>query len=333
MASEFEIIGGIARRFPTPDGVEVGIGDDAAVLESDRFDLVTTDMLVEDVHFRRDWCTAADIGWRALTASLSDIAAMGGRCGPYVANVAMTGEDEDFVDGILEGFEAAAEMAGPDAAIAPIGGDLSSSPGPTILSITLFGTSLSAGPILRSGAAPGDHIIVTGQPGRSKAGMALLDGMWTIDEADTRDDLIEAYRRPVARCGVGELLGDDVGANALIDVSDGLLADLGHIMAASGVGARLDWEALPVDETLTALPPSDDAIRRDYVLSGGEDFELLMSLNDDQWRELTRQEKGVCVHRIGRIRPEDDAVAWTGLPDGFNPTGDEGWEHFRKGSG
>jgi thiamine-monophosphate kinase len=333
MASEFEIIGTIAGRFATPDGVEVGIGDDAAVLESGRFDLVTTDMLVEDVHFRRDWCTAVDIGWRALTASLSDIAAMGGRCGPYVANVAMTGEDEDFVDGILEGFEAAADMAGPDAAIAPIGGDMSSSPGPAVLSITLLGTSLSAGPLLRNGASPGDHIVLTGQPGRSKAGMALLDGTWTIDEADTPDDLIEAYRRPVARCGVGELLGDDVGANALIDVSDGLLADLGHIMEASGVGARLDWEALPVDDSLTSLPLSDDAIRRDYVLSGGEDFELLMSLDEEQWRELSRREKGVPVHRIGRIRPEDDGIAWTDLPDGLSPASDEGWEHFRPSSG
>lgn len=333
MASEFEIIGTIAGRFATPDGVEVGIGDDAAVLESGRFDLVTTDMLVEDVHFRRDWCTAVDIGWRALTASLSDIAAMGGRCGPYVANVAMTGEEDGFVDGILDGLEAAAEMAGPEASIAPIGGDMSSSPGPAVLSITLLGESLSSGPLLRSGATPGDHIVVTGQPGRSKAGIALLDGEWTIDAGGARDELIEAYRRPVARCHVGELLGNEVGANALIDVSDGLLADLGHVMEASGVGARLEWDALPVDGPLSGLPMSGDEIRRDYVLSGGEDFELLMFLDDDQWGRLRQKDLGAQVHRIGEIRSGEGGVAWNGLPDGFEPAGDDGWEHFRPDSG
>lgn len=333
MASEFDIIDGIARRFDTPDGVSLGIGDDAAVLDDGRFNLVTTDMLVEEVHFRSDWCSQADIGWRALTASLSDIAAMGGRCGPYVASVAMTGEDQRFVDGILDGLESAAEMAGTAASTVPIGGDLTGSPGPSVVSITLLGESLANGPILRSGAIPGDHIVVTGQPGRAAAGLAILRETLELKGNLDSEPLVEAYRRPVARCNIGGVLGENVGAHSLIDVSDGLRADLGHILDASGVGARLDWQALPLDDVLAELPFTDDELRRDYVLSGGEDFELLMTLDDRQWSELKALDLDVGLHRIGSILADEGVVEWTGLPAGLEPGSSGGWDHFRQSSG
>lgn len=333
MASEFDIIDGIARRFDTPDGVSLGIGDDAAVLEDGRFNLVTTDMLVEEVHFRSDWCSPADIGWRALTASLSDIAAMGGRCGPYVANVAMTSEEQGFVDGILDGLEFAAEMAGSAASTVPIGGDLTGSPGPSVVSITLLGESLANGPILRSGAIPGDHIVVTGQPGRAAAGLAILQETLELEGGLDGEPLVDAYRRPAARCDIGGLLGETVGAHSLIDVSDGLRADLGHILDASGVGARLDWQALPLDDALAELPLTDDELRRDYVLRGGEDFELLMTLDDVQWSELKALELDVGLHRIGTVLPDEGVVEWTGLPAGIEPGSRGGWDHFRPRSG
>src|SRR5690554_1651016 len=167
MYDEFELIERIATVFPTPEGVTLGIGDDCAILDPGRFDLVTTDTLVEGVHFRRDFSSPQDIGWKALASSLSDIAAMGGGPGAFFLNLTLgPNDDKTFVDGLLEGMRQAAEALTPNGFEVSVGGgDTTSTSGPTVVTVTLLGESSPAGPVTRSGAFPGDRIIVLGEMG------------------------------------------------------------------------------------------------------------------------------------------------------------------------
>lgn len=334
MPREFDIIRQIAADSATPTGVKVGIGDDAAVLESGRFDLVTTDVIVEEVHYRRDWCSSREIGWRALAASLSDIAAMGGTPGPWVASVGIGPETDDaFATDLLEGMnEAADTLAGQFDTLGGIGGDLSSSPGPTFVSLTLLGATAEEGPLLRDGALPGDRIVVTGFPGRSAAGLTVLS-----DELDSSPDdaavltrLADAYRRPGARCALGAELGRCAIPSALIDVSDGLVADLGHIMEASEVGARLAFDRLPLHEDLAALGCSRREALKKWVLGGGEDFELLATVAPERMEQMEEAAEAVGwpVSEIGVILPADESLE---ILDGQGRRIDapsRGWEHF-----
>jgi len=164
MYAEFELIDRIAARFSSAEGVTVGIGDDGAVIDPGRFDLVTTDTMVEGVHFRRDWSSAEDIGWKLMATNLSDIAAMGG--GPGVAFLNLTlphDEQASFVDGLLEGLALAIEaLVPPSFTVSIAGGDVTSTFGPAVLTLTLMGESSPAGPVLRQGAVPGDRIVLFG---------------------------------------------------------------------------------------------------------------------------------------------------------------------------
>jgi len=202
MVAEFELIDEIRRRFPAPDDAAVGIGDDAAVL-SNRFELATTDVLVEGVHFRLDWCDPSDVAWKAVTASLSDVAAMGGRPGPYLATIAL-GPDhgDDVAYGLVEGFEERADALDEDLAVVPVGGDVSESPGPLVVSVTMYGSAAGPEPLLRDGAGEGDRIVLIGRPGRSAAGLAQLRDS-TRAEEDACVELVETYRRPGAEVRAG----------------------------------------------------------------------------------------------------------------------------------
>lgn len=263
-------------------GVAVGIGDDCAVLElpdSARL-LATTDFLLEDIHFRRRYAKPADIGWKALARNLSDIAAMGGT--PRFALVALSCPAETEVEEIDAFYEGLRLAAGPHGVVI-VGGDTSSSPDGWIVNVTLLG-ELTRAPRLRSGARPGDLIAVTGTLGESAAGLALLDATTgglppeRLDKS-VADSLRRAHLRPVARVAEGRWLGASPSVHAMIDLSDGLAADLRQITGASGVGARVFLDRLPISPAVRSVAAALGRDPTELAVTGGEDYELLLTVD------------------------------------------------------
>ena len=263
----------VRRRAP---GLLTGIGDDCAVLEGHGGGaslLITTDLLIEDVHFRRRWAEPADIGAKALAVNVSDIAAMGGL--PRWALVGLgcpdgTGADE--VEAFYEGAVAVADEHG----VAIIGGDTSASPAGWLVSVTLLGEAVR--PVLRSTARPGDVIAVTDTLGRAAAGLAVLERETAPRGVDSAllDDVTGAHLRPRARVDEGRWLADAGGVTAMMDLSDGLATDLGRLVAESGVGAHVDVERLPIAAATRAVADALDVDPVDWATGGGEDYELLV---------------------------------------------------------
>lgn len=259
----------LARGFPTPPDGETWIGDDAAVLVADgsRRLLLATDLTVAGVHADLGVMSLSDLGWRAMAAALSDIAAMGGT--PSRALVGVAGPPSTDLDLLYEGIGSAAEAH----RCPVVGGDLSTGD-QLVVAVTVTGlVEDEPRPVLRSGARPGHAILVTGPLGGSAAGLRLLRaGSPGERRAELRDEqraLVEAHLRPVARIEEG-LVARRAGVSAMIDVSDGLSADLGHLAGSSGVGAELG--DVPVAE----------GAGEDEALGGGEDYELLMTCADPE---------------------------------------------------
>lgn len=260
--------------------VLTGIGDDAAVLAlaPGAALLATTDLLIEDVHFRRAWSSPGDIGWKAMAVNLSDIAAMGGV--PRWALVALAlpeATEPEEVDALYAGMEEAAKPHG----VAIVGGDTSSSSAGWVINVTLLGEHTGT-PRLRSAAKPGDAVAVTGTLGRAAGGLALL-GMGR-DRARAAgigeralEELVAAHLRPTARVAEGRWLGAAPGVHAMIDCSDGLSTDLGHICRESGVGARVMLDRVPVAPALRPAAAAAGADALGWAVGGGEDFELLLT--------------------------------------------------------
>lgn len=310
---EFAIIEELRSRSRPVDGVTLGIGDDTAILEPGRFDLITVDTIVEGVHFRRDWSSPEAIGWKLLACNLSDIAAMGGAPGPYLVAMAIgPAVDHAWIEGVFRGMEAAAEAfvpAGFETGL--IGGDTTQTSGPTVLSLTLLGEAAPAGAVLRSGATPGDRICLIGGVGESVAGLRLLEHFEATGRSlDTAEEhharLINAHRYPAAMVKEGALLGLHGLANALIDVSDGLAQDLGHILRASRVGARVESHRLPLSSDARRAASELGASVVDWGLSGGEDYALVCTVSPDRAAQIFElaEEHGFEVRDIGEIREE-----------------------------
>lgn len=254
-----------------PSGaVRVGPGDDAAVVEVSGPLVVTTDSLVEDIHFRRGWLSPDDLAWRLVRVNLSDLAAMGAQ--PHAALLSLVGSDDDFPEEFAAGLGAACA----DAGLALVGGNVSASPGPMMLSMTC--TGVAPAPLLRSGASAGDGVWVSGPLGLAGEGLAAL----LADRPHADPKAVAAWRRPPNRVGVGRAL---VGrASACMDISDGLAADLPRLCAASGVGATVFVDAVP----------GRPATR----LCAGEDYELLVTAAAD----VDLGDLGLT--RIGRMQAE-----------------------------
>ena len=261
---EFELIDWIRRRVPTHAQVPVGIGDDAALLkfQRDGAALVTVDMLLEGVHFTLDTATPYEIGWKSLGVNLSDIAAMGGRAVAAVVSIALPrGRAWDLAQGIQAGMDALAEQFN----VCIAGGDTNSWDGPLIISVTALGEPHGRGPVLRSGAQPGDWILVTGELGGSIQGRHL----------NFTPRLEEARR-----------LQDHAILHAMIDVSDGLAADLHHILEESRVGAAIHASQIPI--SAAAQFAADGQTPLEHALGDGEDFELLLTLPAEEAQRLLK---------------------------------------------
>lgn len=315
---EFSFIDRIAKLIPKHADVIEGVGDDCAVVRTgEQVWLATADLSIENIHFRWDKTTPRDLGWKAVSVSLSDIAAMGGVPRFVVATVAARPDmDTDTLAGVLKGMVAACESAG----AALVGGDTTRSDGGLVLDTFVLGEAPGGRYITRAGAQPGDIIAVTGWPGRSAAGYhALEHGL------DAPDELIKAHTRPLARVEAGQWLRDQPGVHALIDVSDGIVQDAGHIAERSHCAIEIDSKALPIYELLRDFCAKHNLNATDLALTGGEDYELLVAYAPDtEWPVPFRNACNLPLTPIGRCV--------TGSPevrvDGKRLTRG-GYDHFR----
>lgn len=328
---EFDLISRIAQRTGPVPNVLRGIGDDTAVLEQGIFDLVTVDTMVENVHFRLDWSSAAQVGWKLMSSNLSDIAAMGGRPGTYFLALSIgTNVDETWVSALFDGLEAAADnLAGGRVRVS--GGDTTRSPGPTVLTLTLLGSSSPSGPILRSGASPGDILFLVGPVGLAAAGLEVLslEAKGERVEKEQWRRLIAAHQQPVCQVAAGVAIGDAGVATAMVDISDGLMQDIGHILRASEVGARISLDKIPVDPDIARLSATLMQAPWDWVLSGGDDYALALTAPPASADALSRlaAQVGFDCTPIGKIT-QNRGVVLVG-PDGA-PTqwgAGPGYEH------
>ena len=262
---EFPVIAALTERLSSSGRVLLGPGDDAAVvrLEGGRV-VVSTDVLVDARHFRRDWASAVDIGHRAAAQSLSDLNAMGAAATAVTVALAAPGHLElAWVLGLADGLAAECDLVGASV----VGGDLTRSDVLTI-AVTALG-EIDGPPLTRAGARAGDEVALRGRQGWAAAGLAVLSRGFRSPRA-----AVEAYRRPqVPYAGGAEARA--AGATALIDVSDGLLSELGHVAGSSGVSVDVRSELLPVGEPLRSVAAAVGADPMSFVLGGGDDHALV----------------------------------------------------------
>lgn len=296
---EFGFIDRIAGRIASGTGVVIGIGDDAAAVEPvpGRLDLATSDMLVEGVHFDLSFCDPVSLGRKALSVNLSDIAAMGGEPRHFLLSLAVPPSIPlEFLDACVQGMLQRAGEFG----VALIGGDTCSSPDRLVISITLLGDQLPHRIIRRSGARPGDRVCVTGTIGDSALGLRLLR------KGERSGPALDRHLDPVPRVKEGRALAEAGIPSAMIDISDGLLADLGHILDLSSVGARLYADKLPLSTRFRAHFPVTDRESLSLAVAGGEDYELLFTAPPGKMQELFGlfEGLGTPVTEIGVITQE-----------------------------
>lgn len=304
------------------------VGDDAAVLEVQpgRSLIVTTDVLVDGVHFSQQTTAAADVGWRSAAANLSDLAAMGATPLGITVGLSVPGDlpvawVEQLYHGLVDCLQPYATPI--------IGGDICRSPVTTV-AITALGEAVPDRVIRRCQAQPGDAIVVTGYHGASRAGLELLlhPEVGSSLSPDDRKRLIQAHQRPQPRLDVlPYLLNLQHRSIAGMDSSDGLADAIVQICRASGVGARVDRQQIPIPVALTAWVGPAQAL--EWALYGGEDFELVLCLPLEMAQELVRQVGGEAAI-VGTITPEPDV--WLVDPSGVHPemrlTMEQGFQHF-----
>jgi thiamine-monophosphate kinase len=305
---EFGLIDRLVAALPsearaTGDGVLVGAGDDAAVLRQSpgEVQIVTTDALVEDVHFRLDWTDWSSLGHKALAVNVSDIAAMGGLPATAVVTLGLRGDElVSDLEAMYRGMGELARRHG----IVIVGGDIVRVERERLISVTAMGRARAGSVLLRSGAKPGDAIGVTGTIGASAAGLEILKHPKRFDGMVTADRLVRAHLRPEPRVDAGQLLVEH-GATAAMDLSDGLAGDLPKILTASGVSAEIEATRLPVIAAVRALFPDH---WQELALKGGEDYELLFTIPEEGWGALAAdaEDRDINVTRIGTIFPSGE---------------------------
>lgn len=296
------------RLPPAPASLLVGPGDDAAVWETPRGSLqvLTTDALVEAVHFDRRLSSPADIGYKALAVNISDVAAMGGA--PHLALLSLAIPDaipEDEVDGLVGGL---LEMAA-EAGVSLAGGNITRTAGPLLLDVTVVGSVKPRKVLRRAGAKPGDFIYVSGAIGAAAAGLAWLREAVDPGAAPQDADMaacVTRYRRPSPRTRIGTLLGRNRAASACMDLSDGLGDAVRQLSAASGTGALLDAAALPIAPGASAWFTAHGADPL-AASAASDDYELLFTVPRrrlGRLRGVARETRGVPLTRIGEVTSE-----------------------------
>ena len=290
MRTEFEFIRNIKDKYGLSR-----VGDDCAVLPKDaRHDLIiTADLLIEDIDFRLEWTRPELLGHKALAVSLSDIAAMGGTPNWAMLSIGIPEYlwKGKFVDKFFQGWSGLAKNVSVDL----VGGDISRTPGKLVIDSIVAGEVERGNAIMRSGARPGDSIFVTGSLGGAAAGLGLLES--GINFSTTRGrkrDLLLRQLAPTPRIEIGKHLESRKLATSMIDISDGLSADLYHLCESSGVGANIDIDLIPIDENISGF--TIDEVQQ-FALASGEDFELLFTSNSKKVSSI----KSTSITRIGEI--------------------------------
>ena len=303
----------------------MGIGDDAAVVVPERgaLEILTTDALVESVHFDRRLSSPGDIGWKALAVNLSDIAAMGGT--PRLALLSLGIPDAvngDEIDALVDGFLALAAGTG----VTLAGGNITRSPGPLIVDVTVTGHARPRRVLTRGGGRPGDELYVTGAVGGAAAGLS-----WWLQRGapiEGIDACVARHRRPEPRVRVGALLGRNRAASACMDLSDGLADAVRQIAAASGTGAEVDAGLVPVPPAARVWFVRTGADPVSAAAAGGDDYELLFAVPRrarGRLATVVRQARGVAVTRIGALTRNPAVVL---LRDGAAEQLPSGFVHF-----
>ena len=333
MTGERDLISRIRARLPAePSWVRVGIGDDAAVVEAERnaLEVLTTDTLVEGVHWDPRFCSPADVGHKTLAVNLSDLASMGARPRAALLSLSVTRAwEERDADEFIAALADEARTHG----VAIVGGNVTSTPGPVAITLTLTGTVPPRRVLTRGGARPGDELYVTGSVGAALAGLRWLQAHPTLDVPGASSpagiaECVRRYRRPEARLRAGRLLGSNRVASACMDLSDGLADAVRQVAEASGTGARIDGASVPVPEAAAAVFTGLGADPVRAAIEGGDDYELLVAVPPKRRRALEavrRLARGLPLTRIGELTKEPALVLIA--RDGRQPL-PEGFAHF-----
>ena len=332
MRSEFDFINSIRQRVTS--SLITGIGDDAAVFRSNsgKETIVSVDLLIEDIDFRRTTTPPYLLGHKALAVSLSDLAAMGSR--PLSALISIGVPENiwktDFVDRMYDGWLDLANRYG----VQLIGGDTSRAHEHIVIDSIAIGECSAGMAVKRAGASPGDQIFVTGSLGAAAAGLRLIERGAHLAEQNLGDEdsqkldhVLLRQLRPEPRVGWGIVLGEERLATAMIDLSDGLSSDLNHLCDESKVGALIDASLLPIDERVVELCGRRALDPLQLALHGGEDFELQFTVKSESVVRLPRRVDGIEITRIGEIAHAGGGVkisegtrTWDLKPGG--------WKHF-----
>lgn len=295
--TEQELINLLTSDVPRKtSGLSVGIGDDCAVIEGEKYDLlVTTDSLFEGVHFNFEYTDDRLLGRKSLNVNLSDIAAMGGRSLFYTVSL---GAAKDFPAARLEKLYKGMKEVADEADVVLAGGDTCASKSGLVISITVLGRAEKGKALLRSGARAGDAIYVSGTLGDSALGLACLkNGV----KGELFEPFMRRYNDPSARLDVGAWLSSSGLVSSMIDISDGLLADLGHIAEMSNVGFKIDGSSVPLANGFREAAGEIGADPLELALTGGEDYELVFTVAGRDVEKFERQKSGHFVTRIGSM--------------------------------
>lgn len=313
---EFGFIDFIRSNFPDPEGT-TGIGDDCAVMPSGEGELLfSTDLLMEGIHFLRNESSPEDVGWKAAAVNLSDIAAMGGTPVATFLSIALPKDAQgEWAERFIEGYTDISRQYD----VPLLGGDTTSSLRDIAVNVGVLGRCPSGRRLMRNGAKVGETIYVTGPLGDSAGGLqAILKG---IERTEDVTRLICRHKRPIPRIEAGRILMESGKAGAMMDISDGIGSDLRHIMKASGVGAVIDLERLPLSPELVSVCKEHGWDIYEMATSGGEDFELMFTAPAGLENELD-----IAVYPIGKIVPGNE-LSWRFSNEPMDRDFD-GYKHF-----
>jgi len=323
---EAGVVAAIARIVATTDPtVIVGIGDDAAVLHpaADRQIVVTTDMQLEDVHFRLDYATAFDVGWKAMAVNLSDIGAMGGIPRYAVISLALRPELElRWIEELYQGLHEVGAAFG----VSIVGGNLARTSGPIVVDVTAIGEVEQDQCVRRTGAKVGDRVLVTGALGASAAGRHALERR----VAAVYPTLVNAHLRPHPKVHEGRLVAQSGWATSMIDLSDGLATDLWRLCEANSLGVRVNGPMVPINPPTKAAAAAFGLDAFELAIYGGEDYELLFSATPPHAHALAERlqdQVGTQATLIGEF-VESSQGCFFEYPGKRITLEPRGWDHF-----
>jgi len=330
---EFGFIKKISRGcLIRPESIIKAIGDDAAAFTTDpsQISLITTDLLVERIHFLRQAISGFDLGYKSLAVNLSDIAAMGGTARESFVSIAIPENCPlDYLEAIYDGMRSLAAQF----KVNILGGDTTRSTIDLIINVTVHGLIVKEELLCRDAAKPGDIIFSTGYLGDSKAGLHLILNDIPADSDEWRH-LLRAHLRPVPHLMEGRFLAQQPAVKAAMDISDGLSSDLGHIAEASDVGANIYSNKIPLSRNLTGFCEKFNFDPVDYALSGGEDYTLLCTASPEEADSIAtdfQKKFKRPLFEIGKITTEKELKIY--YPDGsIKSIARTGWDHFSTGN-